>query len=213
MKQHLLWGFVDAPRPTPELFAIWPQRLEQLGQTQVSHMLSKNLFRLPGRDQRGSEYTDRTLWHRDGAGTAAFNNTVACEQWMTDWARQNISPSALDMRFTHTTPGRDRLGPHCDMTRSYVLVWLIQGGGRQHRTVFYRQISTGILQGGANYHVDDYTDLEEMGSLQVPLGRWTLLNATILHSVEHITQGRVALHVSLESLPDLSLIDPKYICG
>lgn len=211
--QHLLWGFVDAPRPAPELFDVWQQRLDHLGQAQVSHMLANNLFRLSGRDQRGSEYTDRTLRHRDGTGKAAFNNTVACEQWMTDWAQQNISASAIDMRFTHTTPGRDRLGPHCDMTRSYVLVWLIQSGGQQHRTVFYRQISTGILQGGANYHVDDYSDLEELGSLQVPLHRWTLLNATILHSVENITQGRVALHVSLGSLPDLPLTDPEYVFG
>jgi len=210
---HLLWAFVDAPPPGPEFFDIWHDRMDQLGQSQMSHMLSNNLFRLNGRDQRGAEYTDRSLLHPDGASKAAFNNTVACEQWMTDWARNNISPAAIDMRFTHTTPGRQRLGPHCDMTRSYVLIWLIDGGGPDHRTVFYQQLSTGIMQGGANYHVDDYADLVELDSLQIPLARWTLLNATILHSVENITQGRVGLHVSLDGLPDLALIGPKYTAG
>jgi len=209
----LLYAMVDAAAPDQEIWRHVGQHLGDIGDVTVQEMLTKNQFRLAGRDDRGSEYLDRTVVHPDGACVAAFNNTVLCDDRLLAWARNNISADAKDMRFTHTTPGRQRLGPHCDMTRNWVMIWLIETGGSEHRTVFYRQRSTGILQGGANYHVDDYSDLEEIASMQVPCGAWTLLNACVLHSVENIVQGRCALHISFDVRPDVKILDPCFVAG
>ena len=212
MEKILLYATVDAPPPPQEMFNYFDEKVREHGEERVWEMLEKNQFRLPG-DTRGSEITERKLKHPSGEFMHAFNNTMFFDKDMVKWVHENISPLAKDIRFNHTTPNRDRLGPHVDATRNCALIWIIRSGGPDHRTVFYKQKSTGMVVGPANYVVDDYSDLEEIGSIGMPYGTWVFLNGTTIHSVENISEGRFAIQISFDETPDVKIKEACYYQG
>lgn len=94
---------------------------------------------------------------------------------------------------------RDFRGAHSDATRNYVIIWLLESGGKDHRTVFYREKNQPLIRENT-YNCMDHSLLEEIGSLQVPIRKWTLLNSRILHAVLNIPKPRIALQVGLVSV-------------
>jgi hypothetical protein len=130
------------------------------------------------------------------------------------WAKRTISTHATDLRYTFTTPEktRDKLGPHCDRSRWYSLIYLLDSGGDNHYTAFYKEKNQNLLERDFGYHVDNYTQLDEIYRLQIPLKRWVLLNTRILHSAENITGTRISYHVSFGEFPaDIQLENPVYL--
>jgi hypothetical protein len=117
------------------------------------------------------------------------------------WCKENITDTATEYALSVSIiePGVDTLLPHTDRMRNYTLMYLLSGGGENHRTVFYKHINPNlIIERKQNY---PYSDLIEVDSIVVPLRTWTLLNAQQIHSVENIPGMRLALQLSLEINP------------
>jgi len=117
------------------------------------------------------------------------------------WLKENITDTATEYALSVSIiePGVDTLLPHTDRMRNYTLMYLLNGGGENHRTVFYKHRDPNlIIERKKNY---PYSDLVEVDSIVVPLRTWTLLNAQQIHSVENIPGMRLALQLSLEINP------------
>jgi hypothetical protein len=101
------------------------------------------------------------------------------------------------------------------------MIYLLENGGPQHKTVWYRE-KTGapVLQlvntAAGEYPTEnnlcaDYSLLEEIGMVNLPLNTWILGNAKILHSVENIPGVRTAIQMGTNVFPSsMTLLDPVY---
>lgn len=160
----------------------------------------------------GDDFTARPL-HKDGkVYKNAFNHSVFLDDAALSWARENITNLAKDIRSTSTLPGLERCGAHIDRTRNYTLMYLIEPGGNDHCTVFYREKGVDDLYRPREYHVDDYDRLIELKRVKLKCNAWNLVSARILHSIENITNGRYSIQVSLDDLdPGFKFINPVYL--
>ena len=120
------------------------------------------------------------------------------------WVLKNIANSGIaNIRAakSYTKPDdiRDTRGAHADCTRSYVLIYLLESGGENHRTVFYQEKDKPLIRENC-YACHDHGLLTEVGSVKIPLRKWILLNSVVLHSVENIPNPRISIQVGLHNI-------------
>jgi hypothetical protein len=117
-----------------------------------------------------------------------------------DWLRENIIKDAINYELAVSVDdnGAERLFPHTDRARKYTLMYLLQSGGEQHRTVFYESKTIKNIDRMMTF---EYSDLIEVDSIIVPIKKWTILNAQEIHSVENIPHTRIAIQISIEHNP------------
>ena len=167
------------------------------------------------RTAASADYPNRTLIDTDGKECKpASVYTYMIEGDGLEWAKNSISKDIKDFRYTFSTPedSRSKLGPHCDRSRWFSMIFLLSPGGEDHHTAFYREKGQDLLERDFGYHVDDYTKLDEVHRIKIPTNQWVLINARVLHSAENIVGTRIAYHISFNQFPaDLSLINPVYL--
>lgn len=150
----------------------------------------------------GDDYANRIIYHPMGEFQSSNNKVIYLESKCLNWAMENISREVIDIRVFGSTPGRMLTGPHTDMTRKYTLIYLLKGGGPYHRTVFYKEKDNKNITYTGRYSVVDYSKLEQLCQIQLPLNKWTMLNSHVLHSVEHIEEGRIGIQINMDNLPE-----------
>ena len=123
-------------------------------------------------DPNGINYHQRTLIKNNQQEQASWNMMCLMD---LDWAHRNVCPTATDMRFTFSIPGRRSLGPHTDRSRAWVKIYVITGGSDDHRTVFYKEKNCGELSRPLRLVIDEYDSVQEIGSIQLPDRTWILL--------------------------------------
>lgn len=92
--------------------------------------------------------------------------------------------------------------PHTDQTRVLSLLYLIDPGGDNVTTNFWKEQGHSIHREMKSFGCD-YSQLELLHTEQWPLRTWILLNTNILHSVENLTCRRVQFQVSLDYVPNI----------
>jgi len=92
--------------------------------------------------------------------------------------------------------------PHTDQTRVLSLLYLMDPGGDNVTTNFWKEQGHSVHREMKSFGCD-YNQLELLHTEQWPLRTWILLNTNILHSVENLTGRRVQFQVSLDYVPDI----------
>lgn len=126
---------------------------------------------------------------------------VGLNNELTQWLKENITDAGTEYELSVSIiePNVDKLLPHTDRARNYTLMYLLQGGGEGHRTVFYKHRDPHFFI--ERKQTFDYSDIVEVDSITIPLRVWTILDAQQIHSVECIPGMRLALQISLETNP------------
>jgi hypothetical protein len=126
---------------------------------------------------------------------------VALNDQLTQWLKDNITDAGTEYELSVSIiePNVDKLLPHTDRARNYTLMYLLQGGGEGHRTVFYKHRDPHFFI--ERKQTFEYSDIVEVDSVSIPLRIWTILDAQQIHSVECIPDMRLALQISLEKNP------------
>lgn len=123
----------------------------------------------------------------------------------TTWAKSNIDTRINDIRafvaLNYQDIAKWSQGPHTDSTRTHTLIYLLDAGGDNVKTVFYKEHGVDNIDRGLKYRPTDYTNLEPIDSVELKVNTWTLLNATVLHSVESLTRARKTIQVAFNFLP------------
>jgi hypothetical protein len=184
--KHFIHAIVDAPVP-PDWLLDQAKNIDRTTQAEMNNW--------------GTDYTQRDLYHPTGVYNNAFNHSIYLDDAALAWTRENVTPEAKDIRISWTYPGLARCGAHIDRTRNYTLLYLLETGGDNHETVFYQEQDVDELYRPHGYHVDDYGKLTRIAGAKLQVGRWHLLQARILHSIENISRGRRSIQVSLDAWP------------
>ena len=204
---------VDAPTPPDWLLKPETDHLDFTDPDAVRDYALTLGFIVPPHDiRRKSTFINRELIKPTGKEISSYTFSYYYPEAPTQWVRENITDRVKDIKYCFTIPGRPTLGPHCDITRSVALIYLLQQGGDNPRTVFWKERGQDELIRPLGHKVTDYSQLEEVASITLPVNTWMIINARLLHSVENIPLGRKAIHISLDEVPEsLKLIDPLYI--
>lgn len=125
------------------------------------------------------------------------------EQWVKDY----LHPFPWDCGVSVSVPLHwSSQGPHCDLRRRYALNYIIDCGGENVRTVWYREKGKPIERlhetgpEGMSYWVQNYDDLEVIDDVCFSPGIWILYSTKILHSAENMVGPRSFLTTAI---PDM----------
>lgn len=186
---ELLYAHVDAPTP--------PQSLID----RAWHVKNNNIEGNVHRDLARPSY--RTLIKDGEPYVNAFTNTHLFNEEEAQWVYNNVTDKFNDFRISLTTIGNKFNGPHIDITREFTLIYLLDKGGPDPATVFYREKGVEELVKPRGYCVDDYNTLTPVIRIKPEVNRWHLVNARVLHSIENIPDGRLSLQISIDTAADL----------
>lgn len=150
----------------------------------------------------GDDYANRMLYHPTGEFRSSNNKVIYLSKESHAWAQENVSKEIVDIRVFSSTVGRVMTGPHTDMTRKYTLIYLLQSGGPNHKSVYYKEKDSNDIEYPGRYSVNHFDRLEQLCQIQAPMHTWILLNSHVLHSVENIEDGRISLQINFNKIPD-----------
>jgi hypothetical protein len=127
------------------------------------------------------------------------------------WVKENIYPWVDDMN--HYQLGHqvwkqgDVIWPHTDGVRGhFVLSYLLEEGGDFVETVWYKVRDKEAVLPPATHYVN-FNNIDVVTRKRLPLGKWVLNDARILHSVYYMTQPRIAITIGLMKHEVIRLIE------
>ena len=133
------------------------------------------------------------------------------------WVRENITNNIVDAGVNYITidDATERpvsSGAHVDVIRKFTLLYLIDAGGPNVETAFWKEKGQRDIVRPPGTQIEDFSLLEELARDQFPVGEWCILYTQVLHSIENIYKPRVAFQVSLNEVPEEWGIDvdPKH---
>lgn len=140
----------------------------------------------------------------------APNLAYSLDDEMRNWVHANITDkSVVNIRIAKADTGKDGKdtnGAHCDLSRNYSLIYLLDGGGPNHSTVFYHERGKPLMRNNGD-RCNDHSLLDIVGVLQIPLRTWTVIQTRILHGVRNIPSPRISIQVGLNSVEGLGIGD------
>jgi hypothetical protein len=193
--------FLDLPAPPQSIIDAAYVSLENRAEQDRVNALKQ----LPGY----SEYQYRTITKPDGstfttAGTHRYAISEEFEQWVRDHFQQEPKGCGISI-FDSVGPA---LAPHVDASRNFTVQYLLDAGGDNVETVWYREKGRDIVRPDlrANFDpaatIDRYDRVEEIDRVRLPVGQWACLHANILHSVENVEHPRIGIQISRDTPPD-----------
>jgi len=122
-------------------------------------------------------------------------------EW-NQWVRDNIVPEFIETSLRISVGNSETHGAHCDFGRKWKLYYLLERGGNDATTYFFKQKGFPIVREDCDNSnslitVTDYSELEVIESVQWPLNSWVALNTMILHGVDNIVERRSNFTISI----------------
>lgn len=145
------------------------------------------------------KYKDRIVL-KDGKQVGfTFHYYQELNEDFTNWCHKNIHPEAFDcgIRFCDGHRG-PYLAPHTDIKRDIAIMYLLDPGGEDAKTVWYQEKGEELVR-GRKVHANDFSKLDIVESTMFPTNTWVALNTLILHGVENVTGVRTAFQLSANS--------------
>jgi hypothetical protein len=115
------------------------------------------------------------------------------------WVRENIVDDFIETGLRVSEPVSDTHGAHTDPLRKWKLYYLLERGGEDAVTCFYKQKGYPIVRDLTDQMIvcDNMDELELIEQVTWPMNQWVLINTMIIHSVENIQGYRYNFTISI----------------
>jgi hypothetical protein len=188
------YQYVDFP-PVPEKFV---QEALLLRDADYSTRLNQH------NSQEEMKYRNRNIKNPDGdIEKAPYTGVFHISDQFRQWVNLNIGLDYGLCGASVTQGTAKRMMPHVDFFRSFILIYVIDTGGDEVDTVWYKQRGDyPAYRPDLKYNwnpdswITDYSQLEEIDRVRSPAKTWMYFNGDILHSVENITRSRISIQLS-----------------
>jgi hypothetical protein len=180
---------------------ILPAFLQTQAMTTVGNDVTLNATR--------PEYASRMLTKNGKTFLSTRSNRADLSTEFKQWIKQNIVSEFTECSISRTSAELSAYqGPHTDKTREFVLMYVLQPGGAECRTVWYQEKGQPFYRPGRQWlMVNDFDQLDVVEQVQLPVNAWSIINTQYLHGVENITEDRISIHIGLDS--DDFIKEPK----
>lgn len=196
-KQIPLYGEIDLPHPPKSL---------------VDEIMEVALDEDKSVPEAGRLYDElgTKIWFReikdidDTYGKGRPNIRFDLNQAADDWVRENICKTH-DGAFVNVVYQTDEGGAttapiHTDMSRDWVLIYLLETSNPDQSTKFWREKGQPIVRDRSIF-LNHWDDCEKIGEVSFELHKWYFMNARVLHSIHNIIgdrRGRIAIQVKID---------------
>lgn len=154
----------------------------------------------PQQDSTAFDYINRSVMKDGKSYKSRRGRRFPFPDQFTQWCKENIDPECIHGSI-HVNEGIDPFhGPHLDPYRNYGLLYLVDLGGSNVVTSWWKKQNSPIMYSLEDYPAivfEDYTNLELYDSTIFEIGIWYLINTRVLHSVENIEHRRIAIQCNL----------------
>jgi hypothetical protein len=152
-----------------------------------------------------------------GYGVKHFKNgeeVSPCSYWFSNirsrellsWIWKNVpatkNVSKLSYQQTHHRTGGVHI-VHCDILRSYAINYMIDLGGEDAWTSWYKEKDKPLTRtkkegdGQADTGYIDYANLELLDTVKFGQGKWYIIATNVLHDVDKIVGTRKSITISI----------------
>ena len=152
-------------------------------------------------DQRIIKSTDRVIHDNGIEYKNGTNVRYRVSPDIHNWVKENIIDDYAEIS-TQVLSNGPCAGPHLDKLRIYHLFYLIEHGGADHETVWFREPGKPIFR--TDFLIfDDYSKLTELHRTKLPVGKWVLFNSKVIHDVQRLnpTLARKTLTIDMMFMP------------
>lgn len=155
----------------------------------------KQFAPVPGDKVLGVAFNEAQQYYTEKIASFAFINP--CNDLIT-WAKENITIPFRAVNIQVMTGG-EFVVPHIDEIRSGGLNYILQTGGPNVKTKFYKPKNEYSNLKATPQTAFLYETIEEIYSETLPLNKWHVLDVTQIHSVNDLvaSSSRVSISISL----------------
>ncbi len=155
-----------------------------------------------------SGYANRILTKNGKQYPSTKTQRTSLSSNCQNWFKDNICSSWTECSFSITPSISESHGPHTDVTRLWLLMYVIDSGGDNATNCFWRQKGHDLVRlGNDPITVCNYNELELVAETKFVPNQWALINTKVLHSVENIRRPRISIHIGLN---DLSMLNTSF---
>jgi hypothetical protein len=154
-------------------------------------------------------FIQRKLTNWNGASYLAATNYRTKNDAVAEWVRHAIANDFVDAGVTYTVVNEIpnghvsvSTGAHTDVVKDFTAIYLLWHGGGDDlpSTVFWQEQDHEIYR-PPQTQGQDGSRLKEIDRVQIPLHRWVILDARVLHSCENLFDTRLGLQISFLENP------------
>lgn len=153
-------------------------------------------------DYTHSGYLTRDIVLEDGTVTKSrhVESFAMGEDW-EQWVRENIIDCYTETGVrTSVGKGIKVHGAHADAPIKWKFFYLVEEGGDNVITTFYKEKGQPLVRFSTPdniVHSNDYSNLDVVDPVHIPVGMWMLFNTQVIHAVENIMSDRTILVASV----------------
>lgn len=151
-----------------------------------------------------------TVWFREikdldgntvrGRPNIKFKLSELFDSWVSDNITKHHDGSYVNVAYQNKE-GDGTIAPiHTDMSRDYVLIYLIEKSNPDQYTKFWRERGNPIERSRSTF-LNNWDNCDLIGEACFDLHTWYLMKATVLHSIHNIRgnrRGRLAIQVKVD---------------
>ncbi len=173
--------------------AIYLKKLPKIPKDIINYSLDMDNFFYGGKPSRILTKNKKNF-------SAGLNRRQELNKELENWLRKNIICDWQDAGYSRTTGPCH--GPHIDRARFFTLQYVIDPGGQNVSTVFYRAKTQKLDIEPGWFYINNYDEIEPIEHQFIPKDVWVLINArNHIHSVENIEGVRVSVQIGLMKDP------------
>ena len=155
---------------------------------------SSNIFK------KSKGFINQTDLTENNSEYTLYNVTAELKNWLVS---NNVIESESNARVSIQTQSTGIHAVHTDFGRTYALNYIIDTGGDNVITSWYKQKGHPIIRSEKKerYQTDtesiSYRDLEKLDYVKCQCNRWYLIQVNVLHDVQNITSLRKSLTINV----------------
>lgn len=151
-------------------------------------------------------YANRSVIKDGKKYTSRFQYKYDLGEDFFQWCKSNIHQDSYHCGVSYNQGPDPFHGPHVDLSRHYVLFYLLDPGGPNVTTSWWHKPDMPVELDEDKYgkFSCDYDELILLDQISIPTHTWILFNARVIHSIENVVEERISLQCSLAKTVDLT---------
>lgn len=148
------------------------------------------------------DYTQRLVRLQGQSYITRYQKKYVIDGWQ-EWCRDNIDAACFHAGVAINDGPSGYHGPHVDAGRTWALFYMVEPGGSDVTTSWWRHPDHPVILNEDLYPRSswDYDDLTLVTSEILVTGCWYLFHGRVLHSVENVRSRRISLQTNIHHIP------------
>ncbi len=117
------------------------------------------------------------------------------------WVRENIVEDFVNATVRRSEGKSPLHGAHIDNSRRWAIWYMIERGGEDSRTRFYKLPGHPTEWPLEHRVFNNMDELVEFDCVKWPMRQWFVINTSVIHAITNVTDKRTSIQIGVMDLP------------